>query len=87
MRASACASSGTAALDAAARRRGIGRTIVEGIARSASERGALLLRLGVTEPATDVAAFYEHLGFIRTEETKLLPRHGEVRAFFLVRQL
>jgi GNAT superfamily N-acetyltransferase len=74
-------------VEPAARGRGLGRALVDGIASWASERGAVLLRLGVTEPARDVATFYEHLGFHRTGETKVLPPDGRLRAFFLARQL
>jgi GNAT superfamily N-acetyltransferase len=74
-------------VEPAARGRGLGRALVDGIASWAAERGAVLLRLGVTEPASEVATFYEHLGFHRTGETKLLPPDGHLRAFFLAREL
>jgi GNAT superfamily N-acetyltransferase len=70
-----------------ARGRGLGRILVDAVASWASEQGAVMLRLGVTEPAAEVAHFYEHLGFRRTGETKLLPPDGAVRAFFLARPL
>jgi GNAT superfamily N-acetyltransferase len=70
-----------------ARGRGLGRTLMVRIAGWASEQGAVVLRLGVTDPAAEVAGFYEHLGFKRTGETKLLPPDGAVRAFFLARPL
>lgn len=74
-------------VEPAARDRGLGRTLVDRIAGWGAERGAVLLRLGVTDPAAQVATFYEHLGFERTGETKRLLPDGEVSAFFLAKPL
>lgn len=74
-------------VEPAARGCGLGRTLVSGVASWAAARGAVVLRLGVTDPAAEVASFYERLGFKRTGETKLLPPDGASRAFFLARPL
>ena len=74
-------------VEPAARGRGVGRTLVSAVASWAAARGAAVLRLGVTDPAAEVASFYEQLGFRRTGESRRLPPDGAVRAFFLVRSL
>ncbi|MBV8989068.1 MAG: GNAT family N-acetyltransferase [Solirubrobacterales bacterium] len=74
-------------VEPAARGRGVGRTLVSAVASWAAARGAAFLRLGVTDPAAEVASFYERLGFRRTGESRRLPPDGAVRAFFLVRSL
>jgi GNAT superfamily N-acetyltransferase len=74
-------------VEPAARGRGLGRMLVSTVATWAARRGAVALRLGVIDPAVEVASFYEHLGFKRTGETKLLPPGGAVRAFFLAKSL
>lgn len=75
-------------VDPGARGRGLGRALVEEVAAWARARGAVCLRLGVTEDAPEAARFYERLGFMRTGERKALVRdRGEGCAFFLVRRL
>jgi GNAT superfamily N-acetyltransferase len=69
----------------AARGTGLGPLLVDRVTNWAAARDALLLRLGVTDRASEIAAFYEHLGFRRTGETKLLPPDGSVTAFFLAK--
>jgi GNAT superfamily N-acetyltransferase len=66
---------------------GLGRLLVDRATSWAAERGAYVLRLGVTDRASEIAAFYEHLGFERTGETKLLPPDGAVTAFFLAKAI
>jgi GNAT superfamily N-acetyltransferase len=66
---------------------GLGRRLVDRAASWAAGRGADVLRLGVTDRASEIAAFYEHLSFKRTGETKLLPPDGAVTAFFLAKSI
>ncbi len=74
-------------VEPAARGQGLGRALIDGIASWASERGAILLRLGVIEPAAEIESFYQHLGFRRTGETKLMPPDCTISALFLARFL
>lgn len=67
------------------RGRGLGRRLVAQVAGWAADRGAVRLRLGVVERASEVAAFYERLGFARTGETKSLT--PDDTAFFLAKEL
>jgi GNAT superfamily N-acetyltransferase len=66
---------------------GLGRLLVDRATSWAAERGADVLRLGVTDRASEIAPFYEHLSFKRTGETKLLPPDGAVTAFFLAKSI
>ena len=70
-----------------ARGRGLGGSLVEGIAGWASAQQAAVLRLGVIEPAGTLTAFYERLGFDLNGETRTLSADGAVRAVFLSRPL
>jgi GNAT superfamily N-acetyltransferase len=74
-------------VEPAARGSGLGRLLVDRVTSWAAARDAVLLRLGVTDRAFQIAAFYEHLSFRRTGETKLLPPDGSVTAFFLAKHI
>jgi len=74
-------------VEPAARGIGLGRLLVDRVVSWATERGADRLRLGVADRAPEVAAFYEHLSFKRTGETKLLSLDGATTAFFLAKPI
>ena len=55
----------------AARRRGIGRLLVDEIRGMAAEEGATLVELIATSDNTDARAFYRSLGFVETDHVSL----------------
>lgn len=76
-------------VDPVVRRLGLGERLVAEVRRWAASHGATFLRLGLTEGAGagDASSFYERLGFVRTGETRPLPRDEAITAVFLVRPL
>ena len=55
----------------AARRRGLGRLLVDEIRGMAAEEGATLVELIATSDNTDARAFYRSLGFVETDHVSL----------------
>jgi GNAT superfamily N-acetyltransferase len=72
-------------VDPAVRRRGIGQRLVAEVRRWAAGHGATFLRLGLTDGPGDASSFYDRLGFVRTGETRPLPRDAAITAVFLAR--
>jgi ribosomal protein S18 acetylase RimI-like enzyme len=72
-------------VDPVVRRLGIGERLVAEARRWAASRDARFLRLGLTEGTGGASSFYERLGFVRTGETRPLPRDPSITAVFLVR--
>jgi GNAT superfamily N-acetyltransferase len=72
-------------VDPSARRHGLGERLVAAVRGWANGHGARFLRLGVVAGESDASRFYEHLGFVRTGETRTLERDPTRGAFFLVR--
>ena len=70
-----------------ARRRGLGRRLVEAAADWAHDRGAARLDLSVTDRAEAASSLYQRLGFAPTGEQRPLPSDASVTEVFMSRDL
>jgi GNAT superfamily N-acetyltransferase len=70
-----------------ARRRGVGRALVEAVAGWARTRGATRLELSVTDRAGAATALYAGLGFEPTGERRALPSDPALVEIFMRRHL
>jgi ribosomal protein S18 acetylase RimI-like enzyme len=69
------------------RRRGVGRMLVEAVARWAHVRGATVLQLMVTSKNDAAIRFYERLGFLRTGRTEPYPNDPALVEYEMARPL
>jgi GNAT superfamily N-acetyltransferase len=67
------------------RDQGLGRRLVAGIRGWATGHGGRFVRLGVIGEEAACTSFYERMGFVRTGETRPLPRDPALTAVFLAR--
>jgi GNAT superfamily N-acetyltransferase len=67
-------------VDPAARRRGVGRRLVEAALEWAAERGAARVELEVSEQMEAARRLYSACGFVPTGTTRELPAHANAAA-------